>query len=237
MSSSTIFPAPTDTPSSTNIMAQRGANYFFGFLIAFVVLFLIFVGCGIGSRRRLLAERREGSFTDAWGMSRYDAEQKRPTFYEYPLGVPVRVDQWEDIMPLSAVLWRRPPKEPSEDAESVVVDPAGTYSPPHSDLEAARGEPATPYSIFSGFALPQWRSTDKEPPDPDEKSDELPEEMNVAVLIAMPCSVNDCPATFQGTDVARLTECQIGTTIVPWHPEVSGTLLSVLSRTGSTPHQ
>lgn len=79
-------------------MGQRGANYFFGFLITFVVLFLIFVGCGIGSRRRFLAEQREGSLTDAWGIPRSDAEQKRPEFYEYTLGVPVKVDQWEYIM-------------------------------------------------------------------------------------------------------------------------------------------
>ncbi len=37
---------------------QRGASYFFGFLITFVVLLVIFVGCGILSRRRFLARRR-----------------------------------------------------------------------------------------------------------------------------------------------------------------------------------
>jgi hypothetical protein len=97
MSTSTIFPAPTAPTSDSNVMAQRGANYFFGFLVTFVVLFLIFVGCGIGSRRRFLNERRNG-LTDAWGMPRSDAEQKRPEFYEYALGVPVKVDQWEYIM-------------------------------------------------------------------------------------------------------------------------------------------
>ena len=138
------------------------------------------------------------------------------------------------LQPLSAMLWRRPPKEPP-DAEA--GDP-GTYSPPHSDVEAARGGSMTPYNIFSGFALPQWgptRSTDKEPPDPDEKADEPPEEMSVAVMIAMPCSVNHRRATYEGTDITRLTECQIGTTVVPWHPEVSAALLPVLSRTATTP--
>lgn len=37
---------------------QRGASYFFGFLITFVVLLLIFVGCGVVSRRRFAARRR-----------------------------------------------------------------------------------------------------------------------------------------------------------------------------------
>jgi hypothetical protein len=36
---------------------QRGASYFFGFLITFVVLLLIFMCCGVGSRRRYLARR------------------------------------------------------------------------------------------------------------------------------------------------------------------------------------
>jgi len=98
MSSSTISPAPTATSGDSNVMGQRGANYFFGFLITFVVLFLVFVGCGIGSRRRLLAERREALLMgDAWSLSKSDAEQKRPEFYEYALGVPVQVDQWEYI--------------------------------------------------------------------------------------------------------------------------------------------
>jgi len=259
MSSSTILPAPTTTAASdSNPMGQRGANYFFGFLITFVVLFLVFVGCGIGSRRRLLAERREASLMgDAWAMSRSDAEQKRPAFYEYALGVPVQVDQWEYItvstrpclkhlnlsstassfpsfglvscdlatyslfplQPLSAALGR-PPKEPP-DAES--GDDPGTYSPPHTDLEAARSEPTRPYSIFSGFALPHWgptRSNDKAPPEPDEEVNEKPEELSVAVMIAMPCSVTDRRATFDSTDFSRLRECQIGTTIVPWHSEV-----------------
>lgn len=101
MSSSTIFTNPTATSGSdggNNVMAQRGANYFFGFLITFVVLFLIFVGCGIGSRRRLLAERREAGLLTEWGTPWSDVDQKRPAFHEFALGVPVRVDQWEYIM-------------------------------------------------------------------------------------------------------------------------------------------
>jgi hypothetical protein len=99
MSSSTILPDPTSTSGGdSNVMAQRGANYFFGFLITFVILFLIFVGCGIGSRRRLLAERREALSMNAWGTPWSDAEQKKPAFHEYALGVPVQLDQWEYIM-------------------------------------------------------------------------------------------------------------------------------------------
>ncbi|PPQ84135.1 hypothetical protein CVT25_003346 [Psilocybe cyanescens] len=58
-------PTPSVSPNPTNPdgmddggLQQRGANYFFGFLITFVVLLLVFVACGIGSRRRLLAGRQ-----------------------------------------------------------------------------------------------------------------------------------------------------------------------------------
>lgn len=39
---------------------QQGANYFFGFLITFVVLLFVFVGCGFVRRRRFVARRRAG---------------------------------------------------------------------------------------------------------------------------------------------------------------------------------
>jgi len=93
---------PTETRTTTNdndVMAQRGSNYFFGFLITFIILFLIFVGCGIASRRRLLRARGENALVgDPWGMLRPNVEQKRPTFYDYPLASPTKVDHWEKIM-------------------------------------------------------------------------------------------------------------------------------------------
>ena len=45
-------PPPTDTSSTTSATTITSANYFFGFVITFVVLVLLFVGCGIGSWRR-----------------------------------------------------------------------------------------------------------------------------------------------------------------------------------------
>ncbi|KAJ3530215.1 hypothetical protein NMY22_g8665 [Coprinellus aureogranulatus] len=38
--------------------ATRGVNYFFGFLITFITLLLLFVLCGVGSKRRAAARRR-----------------------------------------------------------------------------------------------------------------------------------------------------------------------------------
>jgi hypothetical protein len=61
--SSTSQPVPSDpprdvAPDGDNGGMQRGASYFFGFLITFVVLLLLFVGCGVVSRRRFAARRR-----------------------------------------------------------------------------------------------------------------------------------------------------------------------------------
>ncbi|KAF8888522.1 hypothetical protein BD779DRAFT_1800155 [Infundibulicybe gibba] len=58
-SSPTTLADTTQTASTgTSPATQRGANYFFGFLITFVALLLIFVGCGVSSRRRFAARRR-----------------------------------------------------------------------------------------------------------------------------------------------------------------------------------
>jgi len=54
---------PTSTPSSSGSGSQNGSNYFFGFIATFIVLLLIFVSCGIGSRRR------SRFVASAWGRS------------------------------------------------------------------------------------------------------------------------------------------------------------------------
>lgn len=46
------------SPNNSGGSTQHGASYFFGFLITFVVLLLIFVGCGVVSRRRFSARQR-----------------------------------------------------------------------------------------------------------------------------------------------------------------------------------
>ncbi|KAF9225887.1 hypothetical protein BS17DRAFT_815566 [Gyrodon lividus] len=50
--STSISSSPTNTPSSPSSPTITSANYFFGFIVTFVVLLLLFVGCGVGSRRR-----------------------------------------------------------------------------------------------------------------------------------------------------------------------------------------
>jgi len=219
---------PTETRTTTNdndVMAQRGSNYFFGFLITFIILFFIFVGCGIASRRRLLRARGENALVgDPWGMLRPNVEQKRPTFYDYPLAAPTKVDHWEKIMPLSATLL----KGNSKTSLDETGDSPRSFSPPNSDLEAAADGHATPYRIFPGFSLHQWMARRRDPPEREKETYDSPEALNIAVVIAMPCSPKDRRRTLGYTDFVRLTERQFGTTIVPWHTEVSSTLVPVV---------
>jgi len=106
-----IGPTGDDNGGGGGGLANRGANYFFGFLITFVVLLLVFVGCGIGSRRRYLA-RREAMFVDnmePWavpgGMGGVasihgpaNVEYKPPILYEPPYELLSSGDnRWGDI--------------------------------------------------------------------------------------------------------------------------------------------
>jgi len=81
-SSSSQPPPPTSNDSGA---MQRGANYFFGFLITFVALLLIFVGYGVGTRRRFAARRRAawaanfGPWGDGEGSM---TDQPQPAFWE-----------------------------------------------------------------------------------------------------------------------------------------------------------
>ncbi|KAL4072525.1 hypothetical protein V8B97DRAFT_2006942 [Scleroderma yunnanense] len=56
-------PPATSTPSSGGSSSQNGSNYFFGFIATFIVLLLIFVSCGVGSRRR------SGFIMSAWSRT------------------------------------------------------------------------------------------------------------------------------------------------------------------------
>jgi hypothetical protein len=62
-----------------------GANYFFGFLITFVMLLLIFIACGVCSRRRFLYARRAGQDNlRALGTTSWSSSEPlvQPTFWE-----------------------------------------------------------------------------------------------------------------------------------------------------------
>lgn len=80
-------PPPPSPPSNSSITS---ANYFFGFVITFVVLLLLFVGCGIGSWRRfrLIGTAWDERLQDMDGTSPFGARKRgrrrlvRPVFSE-----------------------------------------------------------------------------------------------------------------------------------------------------------
>jgi hypothetical protein len=264
VSTVTLSTATTTTSSDSNVMAQRGSNYFFGFLITFIILFLIFVGCGIASRRRLLRARGDTLATDPWGVAWPVVEQKRPTFYEYSLGAATKVDQWEHVMvrpkqrlkpsnieliPSRSIFlsgfWY------SSNSLNVVVQPLSSAllrssfktaledpdDGPRSispNPEASTGSNTMPYHIFPGLALQRWIARQKNPPELDKEPYDPPEALNISVMIAMPCSPRDRRRTLGYTDFVRLTERQFGTSIVPWHTEVPSTLVPVVLASRAT---
>jgi hypothetical protein len=105
MSTSTVTAPPSNTPSPTDGgnsggggSMQRGANYFFGFLITFVVLLLLFIGCGIGSRRRF-ARRRAlflATLDPQWGIPK-EILPPRPSFFESPFVISNDKSSWDNL--------------------------------------------------------------------------------------------------------------------------------------------
>jgi hypothetical protein len=96
-STTAFLPSPTDDSGESTEGTPRGANYFFGFLITFVGLLIIFIICGIGSRRRFA--RRRGLNGDLEPLGRFrklGGGDMRPQFYEPPLVA--GEDRWSSLM-------------------------------------------------------------------------------------------------------------------------------------------
>ena len=94
-SASAFSPSPTEASGSTED-TPRGANYFFGFLITFVGLLIIFIICGIGSRRRFARRRGLNALEPLGRFRKLEGEETRPQFYEPPLVV--GEDRWSSLM-------------------------------------------------------------------------------------------------------------------------------------------
>ena len=98
--SSTESPTFTSLPpdSDDNGGMARGANYFFGFLITFIVLLVLFVACGVGSRRRFVARRDAAMMAqlEPWAPDEPGGLFKEPTIHETWLVVE-KEKGWGDI--------------------------------------------------------------------------------------------------------------------------------------------
>lgn len=119
-------PLSTSTSSSNNGgqgngNGTTGANYFFGFIITFVVLLLVFVSCGFSTRHRTrlrFLNRWTRHFFPADPDNDHDADGDGDVDLDLPAGyasgrsqaVPVRPVFWDLwLKPLSPDLRRRAP--------------------------------------------------------------------------------------------------------------------------------
>ncbi|KAG6824558.1 hypothetical protein H0H92_006473, partial [Tricholoma furcatifolium] len=202
----TSFPTPTLLPDNDNGSA-KSATYFFGFLITFAVLLVLFVVAGLISRQRMRARRAAAAgigLGDPWVygyhermMSDAEAQRLRPVWMESWLADPAfekdekglgigddvmlkTTARWKDIMPLAATL-SLPEREtePEEGAE------------PEPEKPARRGSLSTISSWFSHSSTknknPPPPSTEDLPPhEPQVPTDDPEAEVEVVVMIAMP---------------------------------------------------
>ncbi|KAH7928615.1 hypothetical protein BV22DRAFT_1126424 [Leucogyrophana mollusca] len=208
-STTTPSPSPSASQSSSN-SNMASANYFFGFVITFVVLLLVFVACGIGSRRRF------AFIGTAWDRnaerSRRTVEKPCPSFWETWLKPTDNFGSgdWSAIQPISALFTRQKITSKVEDE--------------------SHPQPRMYGGLASGFVIPEggrWRTKPKAP----ERSASPPEALQIAVMLAMPSpSRSFCHPPNEGPShrAEELVhtggaqgEYQIGITSVPWvHGEV-----------------
>ena len=101
MSSPPASSTPTDARSSFSASPNiASANYFFGFIITFVILLLIFVGCGVGRRRvaRIGSAwdvRLDSEHDTLYGVGRRRGRRKLvpPVFWETWLSLPTSTEK------------------------------------------------------------------------------------------------------------------------------------------------
>ncbi|KAF9233420.1 hypothetical protein BU15DRAFT_80126 [Melanogaster broomeanus] len=247
--SSSSPPAPTlhRCPTSSKLLKRpsppstiTSASYFFGFIITFVVLLLLFVGCGVGSRRRFTflgmtwgAGGRQDVDEGAFGGRGRGGRRKfvRPVFWEawmYPKGDPDGQEgRWEGIQPVSAS-FIRPPLNPSYGAQfksdHSSLRPSSsqisvTDSQPHGRLHRLR-------TALNPYGFHRHHPCTDQPPKPPPPERPPPEAVQIAVMIRMPSPSSwawdtgnsERPSTSRsvGEQTSELGEYQIGITQLPW---------------------
>ncbi|KAF8652385.1 hypothetical protein AX16_004413 [Volvariella volvacea WC 439] len=203
--STTTPVTPTFTPTSTTgggvsnqSSMQRGANYFFGFLITFVVLLLIFAGCGIGSRRRS-ARRRQLNGLDPWDMHGSSNQLlAEPKLWEPP--IVVGGGDWSTLTPLAVMRRLHPAGAHSNDREQDDTTRSFTSSIHEHSLPSAR----MPWSLTPRGQDMNVQSTTIEP--------KVSQSLQVAVMISMP----SMRKPHEKRDDDTLPEYQIGVAHLPW---------------------
>jgi hypothetical protein len=97
-STASLSPSPTDGFGG-NVGTPHGANYFFGFLLTFIGLLIVFILCGLGSRRRF-AIRRERELNGAFEPGQFSNGKleggETPQFFEQPFVI--GEERWSSLM-------------------------------------------------------------------------------------------------------------------------------------------
>lgn len=121
------------TPNNSGGSTQHGASYFFGFLITFVVLLLIFVGCGVVSRRRFSARQRARF---EWNMQPWAERMEEGVGYVPPVLVEKsfastehELSLWKDMIPLAALVVTPRPADFVKDVSPSSAPPQTSLSP------------------------------------------------------------------------------------------------------------
>ncbi|KAF8875617.1 hypothetical protein CPB85DRAFT_1260036 [Mucidula mucida] len=163
-SSSTLTATATSSPSSTQSSEDtggaKGANYFFGFLITFIALLFIFIGCGVTTRRRLQRRR----------IINLDALASMPGFFGSRAGLVID----EKDKPLLCERWTERAEEPTWACMQPLSVSNVTAELPVSDHSPPVRLPSRNPNAINGLSLPIWA-----PPPPSPFS-------RISVMITMP---------------------------------------------------
>ncbi|KIK68797.1 hypothetical protein GYMLUDRAFT_54361 [Collybiopsis luxurians FD-317 M1] len=258
-SSSSPLPSTTSTePSSTSSSAasssssssnggggpgftSKGANYFFGFLVTFIVLLSIFICCGFNTRRRLARRRALFEWGD-WGsdanLGNEGPVAQTPTFFEPKFGKGGNNNLWVSIqvcavlhvvrsylLTLSSTLLISQPLTASK-VTITISRPLLPLEPPPPPI---RRPSSNPYAIH-GLSLPTWAPSRVIPVHVNQGNDKgkgkgsstpktIEDEitlMQVAVVIAMPRPPGDFSEDDKNTDEDHLKTLEIGIASQNW---------------------
>ncbi|KAF9031697.1 hypothetical protein BDZ89DRAFT_1158816 [Hymenopellis radicata] len=173
-SSSTSTAAATSSPSPTqsgDSGAAKGANYFFGFLITFIALLFIFIGCGVTTRRRLQRRR----------IINLDALASMPGFFGSRAGLVID----ENDKPLLCERWTERAEEPTWTCMQPLSVSNVTAKTLVSDHSPPVRLPSRNPNAINGLSLPTWAHPPTKPVlDSAATVDETL--LQISVMITMP---------------------------------------------------
>lgn len=210
-------PAVTTTPNPGGVNnggMQKGANYFFGFLIAFIALLLVFVGCGVGTRRRFMMRRGVmGDWAGPASPYNESAPQKEPLFVESWLKK--GGDRWKTMTVSSSLCSGRQFADGMQPLSTTAIRPR-----PKTPEPSITPLPVTTLSSFRQLIPhPHFPFRRHLPPSTVVKQESLetapsPESLAVAVMIAMPIQKSDVEHQHQEDE--PLPEYSFGVAQVDW---------------------